>query len=172
MPHTIQKTRNDGHFDRLTTSERQRAAEAAPRHLRPVENRDSENRDRYFNQAAFDTSEATDVEAPEPKVIQRLALYAFEALEGVRSVAQLAGWITPDVATALLERRAARTERRTLYRDSRRIVATPGPVHIDRPAPHVIEASLALHATPRTLPVAMRLEHRDRRWRVTYLVVL
>ncbi|WP_017793143.1 Rv3235 family protein [Leucobacter salsicius] len=137
------------------------------RHLRPVE-----DLDRHFNKVAFDTSQPTDVAAPEPRVLQRLALYAFEALEGVRSVAQLAGWITPAVATALLERRAARTERRTLYRDSRRIVAIPGPVHIDRPAPHVIEATLALHASPRTLPVAMRLEHRDRRWRVTELVVL
>lgn len=143
------------------------SAQPPPRHLRAVE-----DIDRHFNQAAFDSSAPTDVPAPEPKVIQLLALYALDALEGLRAVAQLAGWITPAVADALLERRAARTERRTLYQDHRRLVATPGPVHIDRPAPHVVEASLALHSAPRTLPVAMRLEHRDGKWRVTELDVL
>lgn len=158
-PHTAFADRSaDGHTH---------AAPPPSRHLQAIE-----EIDRHFNQVAFDTSSPTDVCAPEPKVIQRLALYAFEALEGVRAVGQLAGWITPQVAEELLERRAARTERRTLYRDVRRIVATPGPVHIDRPVPHVIEASLALYAEPRTLPVAMRLEHRDRRWRVTALVVI
>lgn len=166
MSHAVQPVQQSmpGHQPR---PDRATGPAQPPRHLRPVEPLNS-----HFNQVAFDTSQPTDVTAPEPQVLQRLALYAFEALEGVRAVAQLAGWITPAVATSLLERRAARTERRTLYRDSRRIVATPGPVHIDRPAPHVIEATLALHAVPRTLPVAMRLEHRERRWRVTALVVL
>lgn len=143
------------------------AAQPPPRHLHRAENPDL-----YFNEVAFDTSTPTDVPAPEPKVIQKLALYAFEALEGVRSIAQLGSWVTPAVTTALVSRRAARTERRTLYSDNRRVVATPGPVHIDRPLPHVIEAALVLHAVPRTLPVAMRLEFRNRQWQITELVVM
>ncbi|MBP1327053.1 hypothetical protein JOF28_002285 [Leucobacter exalbidus] len=144
------------------------AAKRTPHpHLRPVE-----DFDRHANQVAVDTSAAADVPAPAPRVLQRLALYAFEALEGVRSVGQLAAWITPRVADALHERRAARTERRTLYCDDRLVVATPGPVHIDRPVPHVIEAAVSLYAEPRTHPVAMRLEYRDRRWRITELVVM
>ena len=142
-------------------------AQPPPRHLRRAENPDL-----YFNEVAFDTSTPTDVPAPEPKVIQKLALYAFEVLEGVRSIAQLASWVTPAVATTLVSRRAARTERRTLYSDHRRVVATPGPVHLDRPVPHVIEAALVLHAVPRTLPVAMRLEFRNRQWQITELVVM
>lgn len=142
-------------------------AHPPPRHLRAAD-----DPNRHFNQTSFDSSGPDDVPAPAAKVIQRLALYAFEALEGLRPVAQLAGWITPAVADELLERRAARTERRSIYRDHRRIVATPGPVHIDRPAPHVIETTVSLFADPRAHPVAMRLEHRDRGWRVTELVVL
>src|SRR5690606_18716458 len=62
-----------------------------------------------------------DIPPPPAQLIQRLALYAFEALEGSRAIAQLAGWITPAVVQQLRERRAARTERRTIYRDDRRI---------------------------------------------------
>lgn len=167
MSYAIRTARTPQPARSLSTVEKHANTVPPPRHLRAIE-----DLDRHFNRVAFDNSVPTDVCAPEPKVIQRLALYAFEALEGVRSVGQLAAWITPKVAEELLERRAVRTERRSLYSDARRIVATPGPVHIDRPAPHVIEASLALYAAPRTLPVAMRLEHRDRGWRVTALVVI
>ncbi|WP_157502285.1 Rv3235 family protein [Leucobacter celer] len=128
--------------------------------------------DRYLDQAAFDSSTDTDVPPPAVMTIQKLALYAFEALEGSRSVAQLGGWITREVAAALLERRAARTERRTLYRDARRVVACPGPAHIDRPLPHIIEATVVLYAEPRSRSVALRLEHNGSRWRATDLTVL
>jgi hypothetical protein len=128
--------------------------------------------DRYLDQAAFDSSTDADVPPPAVMTIQKLALYAFEALEGSRSVAQLGGWITREVAAALLERRAARTERRTLYRDARRVVACPGPAHIDRPLPHIIEATVVLYAEPRSRSVALRLEHNGSRWRATDLTVL
>ncbi|QBE48558.1 Rv3235 family protein [Leucobacter triazinivorans] len=128
--------------------------------------------DRYLDRAAFDTSTEADVPAPSTLTIQKLALYAFEALEGCRSVAQLGGWITREVATAIQERRAARTERRTLYRDARRIVACPGPAHIDRPLPHIVEATVVLYAEPRSRSVALRLEHNGTRWRATDLTVL
>ncbi|EYT55873.1 hypothetical protein H490_0104465 [Leucobacter sp. UCD-THU] len=117
-------------------------------------------------------SDDGDIPPPPAQLVQRLALYAFEALEGSRAIAQLAGWITPAVVQQLRERRAARTERRTIYRDDRRIVATPGRAHIRRPMPHVIEATVVLFAEPRSCVVAMRLEHAAGRWRATSLTVL
>lgn len=109
---------------------------------------------------------------PPAASIQRLALYAFEALEGMRAVSQLAGTITPEVARDLQERRLARTERRTLYGDQRRIVAIPGPVHMSRPHLEAVEAAVVLHARGRTTAVALRLEPSAGRWRATSLTVL
>lgn len=106
------------------------------------------------------------------RAIQRLALYAFEVLEGTRSVAQFGGWITAEVADRLAERRALRTACRSLYRDRRRIVPIPGRVHLDRPSPHVIEAAVVLRAEPRSTAVALRLEYIRERWRATDLTVL
>lgn len=128
--------------------------------------------DRYLDRAAFDSGTEHDVPPPEIVTIQKLALYAFEALEGSRSIAQLGGWITREVAAVLLERRAARTERRTLYRDARRVTACPGPAHIDRPLPHIVEATVVLYAEPRSRSVALRFEHNGSRWRATDLTVL
>lgn len=112
------------------------------------------------------------IPAPSAQLIQKLALYAFEALEGTRAIAQLGGWVTPEVVQHLRERRAARTERRTVYRDERRIVATPGRAHIGRPLPHVVEATVVLYAQPRSCAVALRFEHVAGRWRATDLTVL
>ncbi|MFT4231960.1 MAG: Rv3235 family protein [Leucobacter sp.] len=127
---------------------------------------------RYLDRTAFDTSTETDVPAPSAAVIQKLALYAFEVIEGSRAVAQLGGWITHGVAAALRERRAIGTERRTLYRDSRRVVACPGPAHLDRPMPHIVEATVVLYAEPRSRSVLLRFEHSGGRWRATDLTVL
>lgn len=112
------------------------------------------------------------IPAPPAQLIQKLALYAFEALEGDRAIAQLGGWITPEVVQQLRERRAVRTERRNVYRDERRIVATPGRAHIGRPLPHIVEATVVLYAQPRSCAVALRFEHIAGRWRTTDLTVL
>lgn len=110
---------------------------------------------------------------PPPRAfVQRLAVYAFEVLEGVRSVAQFGGWITPEVAAALKARRALRAERETLTRDHRRRTVTPGRAHLCTPLPHVIEATVVLHAEARSTVVALRLEHRRERWRATDITVL
>lgn len=156
----------------------ERAAQPAPapaatersspaRHLRAVPALTAPARDR----AADPPSDGL-IPAPPPQLIQRLALYAFEALEGTRAIAQLGGWVTPAVVQQLQERRAARTERRTLYHDERRIVATPGRAHIGRPLPHIIEATVVLYAQPRSCAVALRFEHCAGRWRATDLTVL
>ncbi|QYM77407.1 hypothetical protein K1X41_11450 [Leucobacter luti] len=110
--------------------------------------------------------------APAKKAIQALALYAFEVIEGKRTIAQLAGTITPEVRIELQKRRAARTERRTLFQDHRLLVPIPGPVHVSRPCSTVIEAAVALHAPERTIAVALRLELTAERWRATHLTVL
>ena len=110
--------------------------------------------------------------APAKKAIQALALYAFEVIEGKRTIAQLAGTITPEVRIELQKRRAARTERRTLFQDHRLLVPIPGPVHVCRPCSTVIEAAVALHAPERTIAVALRLELTAERWRATHLTVL
>ncbi|MCW2288842.1 Rv3235 family protein [Leucobacter luti] len=110
--------------------------------------------------------------APAKKAIQALALYAFEVIEGKRTIAQLAGTITPEVRIELQKRRAARTERRTLFKDHRLLVPIPGPVHVSRPCSTVIEAAVALHAPERTIAVALRLELTAERWRATHLTVL
>lgn len=109
---------------------------------------------------------------PENHTVRRLALYAFEALEGTRSIAQLGSWLTTELAQSLAERRAARLERRSLYRDDRRTMAAPGPAHLQQVSPEAIEATVVLHAGQRATAVALRFECTGSRWRATELTVL
>ena len=113
-----------------------------------------------------------DVPPPPASLVQRLALYAFEVLEGTRVVTQLGGWITLEVAETLRARRALRVERETAMRDRRRRIAMPGRAHLSSPLPHVIEATVLLHVEPRATVVALRLEHHRDRWRATDITVL
>ncbi|WP_306455212.1 Rv3235 family protein [Leucobacter musarum] len=69
-------------------------------------------------------------------------------------------------------RRALRAERECITRDRRRRVAVPGPAHLCRPLPLVIEASVVLHLDSRSTVVALRFEHREDRWRATDITVL
>lgn len=110
-------------------------------------------------------------EAPSERTLRALALSAFEVLEGMRTVAQLGPWITEPVAQQLRERRALRTELRTLTRDVRCTVAEPGRAHITRTGA-AIEAVVVLHAASRSHAVALRLEVLDERWRASDLTVL
>lgn len=107
-----------------------------------------------------------------PRTIQRLAVCAFEVLEGIRTVRQLGAWISFEVAEEMHERRAARTARRSLYRDDRRVVPIPGPARIDRPRPDAIEATVVLRMQPRAVAVAIRLEVVRQRWQAIALTVL
>ncbi|WP_336659076.1 Rv3235 family protein [Leucobacter sp. USHLN153] len=111
--------------------------------------------------------------APPPNVfIQKLALIAYEVLEGRRSIGQLGAWITPEVAADLRARRALRMERECLTGDRRQRVASPGRAHSSRPAPEVVESTVVLHSEPRSTAVALRFEQRGQRWRATHLTVL
>ncbi|WP_125098736.1 Rv3235 family protein [Leucobacter chromiireducens] len=107
-----------------------------------------------------------------PAAVQRIALSAFEVLEGSRAIAQLAGAVSLEVARQLRFLRALRTERRTLHRDARRIVASPGPPHLSSPREGVVDAAVVLHTPGRAYAVALRFELRSQHWRATHLTVL
>ncbi len=109
---------------------------------------------------------------PEPKMIAALAVHTFEALEGVRTIAQLGNAVTWRLATELSRVRAARMERRRLFRDDRHSTPRAGRVFLSRPAPHALEATVVLHTAQRTHAVPIRFEWIDNRWRATELTVL
>lgn len=122
--------------------------------------------------AEISRSSPPEIPAPDLNIVRLLAVYSYEILDGSRAVSQLGGWITREVAEHLTERRAARTERRTLTRDDRRAVPVPGPVHLSRPSLLVTEVTIVLRTEARATAVAMRLEYLRERWRATNLTVL
>lgn len=105
-------------------------------------------------------------------LIQRFALYAFEIVEGYRSAAHLASWLSADVVDKLKECRSGRSQLRSLCGDGRRTSPTPGPVHQNRPRPGIIEAVVVLSATARAIAVALRFEFLRGRWLATEVTVL
>lgn len=109
---------------------------------------------------------------PPDAAVQRLALYAFEAVEGVRSISGLGRLISPAAIGELQVQRRARTEQRSLYGDTRRVVPTPGPAHVSRPQPLVVEAVVVLRAAARSVAVAIKLEFTFNRWQATQVTVL
>ena len=116
----------------------------------------------------------TDAEMPPPAeaAVQRLALFAFEAVEGSRAIAGLGRLISPEVIAELRLQRRARTEQRSLHGDTRRIVPTPGPAHLSRTADRVVDGVVVLRAVPRSIAVAFRFEWTAERWQATQLTVL
>ena len=117
-------------------------------------------------------SDACGLPGPEIRHIAAIAVHAFEALAGMRPVAQLGNAVTWRLATQLGRVRAARMERRSLTRDARHSTPRLGRVLTSRPTPHAVEAAVVLHTNRRTHAVAMRLEWIDDRWRATELTVL
>lgn len=113
--------------------------------------------------------------APEPPseaAIQRLALLAFEVIEGDRPVAQLGNLVSPRVIEELRRRRTARIERRTLLDDRRRTVPRPGKPHSYRPSSLAFESAVVLQAEARAVAVALRFEISRGRWQIVHLTVL
>ena len=106
------------------------------------------------------------------RLIGTIAIFAFEAVEGTRHVGQLGRWITADVAEHLAEYRALIIERRSLYRDTRRIVPTVRKVRATQPSFRVAEASVVLDASGRSRAVALRFEGTRGRWQATSITVL
>ncbi len=113
---------------------------------------------------------------PIPKLsaqtIGAVAVFAFEAVEGTRQVGQLGKWITARVAESLNELRSLNVERRSLYRDHRRIVPSVRRVRATHPAKGVLEASVVLTTPARSRAVALRFEIIRDRWQATSITVL
>lgn len=149
---------------RKTVADLPLPAEHRQRHLRALPERENPLARKHFD--------AAHIPPPDAQLIQKIALYGYEVLDGSRTVAQLGSWITRDVAEQLRSIRAARTERRTLYRDHRRCVPVPGRVHLSQVSNHVVEATVVLRTEARATAVALRLEFFHQRWRVTVLAVL
>ncbi|GAB2560787.1 Rv3235 family protein [Leucobacter ruminantium] len=145
------------------------------RHLRRVEDLPSAEPPPADEQPPAAAPRPVCQEQPEPppaSAIRRLALLAFEVVEGHRPIAQLGSLVSAEVIDALAERRRARVELRSMIRDRRRVVPTPGRPRLDRPLPNVIEGVVVLQAEPRCTAVAFRLEIRRDRWQATHLTVL
>lgn len=104
--------------------------------------------------------------------IRTLAVCAVEVIQGLRSLDQIGGWVTPGVLASITTQRALRTERNTLYRDQRRVVSTPGRVVTSVPAPGKVDSAIVMHNTHRSFAVAMRFEYIRSKWRATELFVL
>lgn len=112
--------------------------------------------------ASFD-----DEKIPEPpaRFVRALAAHAFEAVEGMRSIAGLGGAISVAAARQLALQRNLLRERRQVYRDRRQCVPSPGRMHLCRVQPDLAEASVVLHTEHRSYAVALRLEWVHGRWR-------
>lgn len=149
------------HHARLTRPER--------RHLRPVETE--------LSSPAPPSREEPAIASPglPPltfRLIGTIAVFAFEAIEGTRHVGQLGMWITEEVAEHLTAYRMLIAERRSLYRDTRRVVPSVRTVRASVPAPRVAEASVVLNADGRTRAVALRFEGSRGRWQASAITVL
>lgn len=99
-------------------------------------------------------------------------MFAFEAVEGSRHVAQLGKWITYPVSQQLLEYRALTLERRALYRDARRLVPSVRTVRVMVPRTRVVEATVVLEISNRCRAVAIRFEASKSRWQATSITIL
>lgn len=109
---------------------------------------------------------------PSREFTSMLVVRAIEVLDGTRTVSQLRGFITGEVAERLAMHRNIRAERRAVYRDERRRVPTPGSVHLSFPREDVAEAAVTVYLGGQAVATALRLEHLRGRWRATSLTVL
>ena len=104
--------------------------------------------------------------------IGAVAVFAFEAVEGSRQVGHLGRWITEEVASHLTELRRFNVERRSLYRDDRRVVAQVLRVRAMQPHPLATEAAVVLATPARSRAVALRFEVIRMRWQASAITVL
>lgn len=118
--------------------------------------------------------EALDPHIPDPqeRFVRALAAQAFEAVEGMRSIAQLGQTISVGAARQLAEQRTALSESRQLYKDRRRCAPSPGRMHLCRVLPHLAEASVTVHTGRRSHAVSLTLEWVHGRWRARELFVM
>lgn len=106
------------------------------------------------------------------RFIGKLAVFLFETVEGTRTIGQLGSWVSLPAAAQLAEHRALVVERRSLYKDARRVVPTVQRVRVSQPSPYTAEAAVVLHTAGRSRAVAIRFEIVRRRWQATSVTVL
>lgn len=95
----------------------------------------------------------------------RLVPALLEALAGLRSVSQLAGYAAPDVCGLISRRVAASARGRALVGSRGRVVS----LHVGQPRPGVAEVCAIVDYGSRTRALALRLEADGRRWCCTAL---
>ncbi|GEM_PF-3016174 len=111
---------------------------------------------------------------PEPPAhfVRMLATHAFEAVEGIRSIAQLGYGISVGAARHLAEQRKLLRESRDLYRDHRHCAPSPGPMHLCRISLMRAESTVVVHTAIRAHAVTLSLEWAHGHWRAWDITVL
>lgn len=140
-----------------------------PPHLHPVGNASATALHRPRREAAIITPGLPVLSF---RLIGKLAIFAYEAVEGTRNVGQLSNWVSADVARQLTELRALIIERRSLYHDDRRVVPTVRRVRAVLLSPGVTEAAVILNTGNRAKAIAVRLEGVRGYWQATSITVL
>lgn len=106
------------------------------------------------------------------RFIGTVAMFACEAVDGTRSIGALAMWISTAAARELTEYRSLNVERRSLYRDYRRVVPSVRCVRASEPRGRSVEAAVVLDTAGRSRAVALRFECSRGRWQATSITVL
>lgn len=111
---------------------------------------------------------------PDPaEVAAALARCVVEVLAGARDVDSIARWVSEDVHRHLLHRAAVAGRARALRRRARtRPLVQVGTTRVCPVAPGVVEAAVVVHTRSHARAVALRLEHRQGRWRAVVVGVL
>ncbi|WP_431279799.1 Rv3235 family protein [Leifsonia poae] len=109
---------------------------------------------------------------PTPLLVN-LARCVTEVIAGVRSLDQLARWVSDDVYLTLLRRVTIAARSRAITGgQARRPRITIGDPRVTHPAGGVVEAVVMVHQPARSRAVAIRLETVHGRWRASVITVL
>ena len=113
-------------------------------------------------------------ELPDPvEQLKYLAPAVMEVLEGVRSIAQLAGMVTEDIYQLLKSRSAAKARDR--FSNDKKL---PWPnikvsrIHHEYTKANLVQSVVLIRTDKRTRAIAIRLEGRRGRWVATAITVL
>jgi hypothetical protein len=120
----------------------------------------------------FRLSRSGDLADPAPLLVN-LARCVTEIIAGVRSLDQLARWVSDDVYLTLLRRVTIAARSRAITGgQARRPRLTVGAPMVTHPRDGVVEAVVIVHQPSRSRAVAVRLEALDGRWRASAITVL
>jgi hypothetical protein len=120
----------------------------------------------------FRVSRSGDLVDPAPLLVN-LARCVTEIIAGVRSLDQLARWVSDEVYLTLLRRVTIAARSRAITGGQvRRPRLTVGAPMVTHPRDGVVEAVVMVHQPSRSRAVAVRLEALDGRWRASAITVL